>query len=625
MNIVFKSLELNNFLSFIHCEINLEDNGFVMVSGKNENKDDNAKSNGSGKSAIWEGISWALTGETIRSIKNVTNIFGNDGALVKLKFSADNNQYEIIRSKDHSVEKTNLKIIINGEDKSGKGIRDSEKLLAEYLPDMTSQLLGSVVLLGQGLPNRFSNNKPSGRKEVLERLSKSDFMIEDLKTRVATRRSALNESLKENEIETRNFEYSKNDAQNSVTNLEAQLQTLNETSKLFDDLELLKKQVDDKKIIVERLGKEPDTLSSQLAEIEKEFEDKISIIKKEYNDFVSEDKRIRESKVNELNELSVPINVLQEKIREINSIKLNCPTCGRPFDGVEKPDPKPFEDELEQLKKQQDVLKENIKKFNNESSIREEEILNKQKKYESEKYDATADLRNKIREKQNDYMVASNDYNIAYQNYLKIQSARDAYVEKITNIQNEITRKQNQIVDFSEKILYNNNVRDNLTTRQTYVNKMETFLKRDFRGALLENVIKYIEEQAKRYSLQVFDTDKINFELNGNDIDIKYCNKYYENLSGGEKQKIDIIIQLAIRDMLCKFLNFSSNIIVLDEVFDNLDEIGSQKILDLISNSMRDIDSIYIITHHTDIDIPFDKEVVVIKDNDGISKIRWDM
>ena len=47
------------------------------------------------------------------------------------------------------------------------------------------------MILGQGLPQRFSNNTPSGRKEVLEKLSKSDFMIDDLKVRVRSRLDQL--------------------------------------------------------------------------------------------------------------------------------------------------------------------------------------------------------------------------------------------------------------------------------------------------------------------------------------------------------------------------------------------------------------------------------------------------
>lgn len=61
---------------------------------------------------------------------------------------------------------------------------------------MNSQLLGSVIILGQGLPQRFTNNTPSGRKEILEKLSKSDFMIQDIKDKLADRKGQLNVNLR---------------------------------------------------------------------------------------------------------------------------------------------------------------------------------------------------------------------------------------------------------------------------------------------------------------------------------------------------------------------------------------------------------------------------------------------
>ena len=152
MHIEFKNVVLHNFMSFGHSELNFDDSGFVRVSGINNNPLDNAVSNGSGKSSLWESIIWALTGDTSRGTKHVVNLFGEDGCYVELDFTIDNKSYKIIRSKDHKVFKTNLQIFIDGQDCSGKGIRDSEKLLSQYLPDITASLISSVIILGQGLP-----------------------------------------------------------------------------------------------------------------------------------------------------------------------------------------------------------------------------------------------------------------------------------------------------------------------------------------------------------------------------------------------------------------------------------------------------------------------------------------
>ena len=148
-------------------------------------------------------------------------------------------------------------------------------------------------------------------------------------------------------------------------------------------------------------------------------------------------------------------------------------------------------------------------------------------------------------------------------------------------------------------------------------------LKRDFRGFLLTNVIDFINIKAKEYCSFVFDTDEIEFKLDGNNIDIKYCEKDYENLSGGEKQKVDLIVQFSIRDMLSQYLDFSSNILVLDEITDNLDAKGSDKIINLISNKLIDVESVFIITHHTELlQGLFDTEIQVEKDKNGVSRIK---
>ena len=201
--------------------------------------------------------------------------------------------------------------------------------------------------------------------------------------------------------------------------------------------------------------------------------------------------------------------------------------------------------------------------------------------------------------------------------YIQICSSSNTVEELKSNI----NKSESDLVDFTEKIQYNINMKENTDKKLSIVNKMNTIITRDFRGYLLQNSIEFIDRKAKEYSKEVFDTDKLDFKLDGNSISISYDGKEYENLSGGEKQKVDLIVQLSLRDMLCKHLNFSSNIIVLDELFDNLDSVGCQRVLNLIATKLNDVESIFIVTHHSDIAIPVDKELVVIKDTNKISKV----
>ena len=71
----FEKIILHNFGSYGHAEVDLENKGFCLVSGKNNYKKDNALSNGSGKSFLWSGICFAITGETIQGLHtNLKNI-----------------------------------------------------------------------------------------------------------------------------------------------------------------------------------------------------------------------------------------------------------------------------------------------------------------------------------------------------------------------------------------------------------------------------------------------------------------------------------------------------------------------------------------------------------------------
>ena len=96
----FEKVILHNFGSYKHAELDLTSKGFCLVSGQNNFKKDNAISNGSGKSFIWEAIIWAITGETSRGIttglQNI-NVENLDEMYVEVHFKVNNDEYIIKR------------------------------------------------------------------------------------------------------------------------------------------------------------------------------------------------------------------------------------------------------------------------------------------------------------------------------------------------------------------------------------------------------------------------------------------------------------------------------------------------------------------------------------------------
>ena len=601
-------------MSFGYAELDLDNQGFVRIDGINNSLIDGATSNGAGKTSCFEAIMWCLQGETIRKSKQVTNINGDDGAYVELDFTADGTDYKLIRTKDHSKYKTNLKIFINGEDKSGKGIRDSEQYLTQYLPELSAQMISSVIILGQGLPMRFTNNTPAGRKEVLESLSQSDFMIEDLKAKLLKRKSVLQDTLNNLNLEQARCQTEKALIQNIITQTEHQLKNL---------------VVPDVKKLAE-IQINIDNLNRVLSENEAQqgiYEQTLYTLMNKSREY--QDAKLAEIKAipndNELNakeySLSNEIKIYRNIIAEKEKVTDVCPTCGQKIEGVVIPDTSQERIKCESLCAELANVKNAHIKFSNDVDKLRKDIDEKYSKLNKENDENISKIKDLIKISQKDIAELSLNLSELKAKEQSISYAIDTYENNKVEFENRITEKTNRLNELTSNELHNQNEIDLIKQKIDIDNKIDIALKRDFRGYLLTNVIDFINSKVNYYCKYFIENGDIKFTQSGNAINVIFNDKDYECLSGGERQKIDIIIQLALRDMMCTFMNFSSNILVLDEITDFMDNQGSNKLINTISNLIQDVSSIFFVTHHTELNLPYDKIITVIKDKTGISKL----
>lgn len=622
MQYKFNKVILHNFLSFGDAEINLRDKGYCLIRGENKNPSDRALSNGSGKSTIISAISYCLTGQTIQGVKsNIENIFTTGGAFVTLDFNVDSDNYVITRYKNHEKFKTDLKIYKNKEDISGKGITESNKILAQHLPELTTQLLSSVILLGQGLPNSFTKNSPSGRKELLEQLTGSDFMIQDVKERINARLDKLNddkrtfedliisinsklsvysEELSKTQSKIDNYvvvDYDRTIAntEKSIIEIQINIDSLNDSlNKLNQNKECLTTQINDNKV--------------KLVTIENGVNDKYK------------DELLNYTKL--INDKNDEIILLRRDITQKDNIKDVCSLCGQKLVGVSKPDTTLLKVDL------QNKTMEYNKLLNDETELKTkvtqeitslQEEIKKQISNDEQEFKNVVDQINTINP-----LLYNNTRNL---NNLQIElqglkSKKENSENELNNLKTHLNEINDNIKGLNENLLYNNVELEKLQEHIDIVTKMNTLVKRDFRGYLLSNIIDYVQRKSQEYCDYIFNSNELQIQLNGNDIDIIFCGKEFESLSGGEKQKVDVIIQFAIRDMMSKYLDFKSNILFLDEITDNLDSVGCEGLFNLVSNTLNDLESIFIISHHSDeLEIPLDNEIVVVKNMNGISEI----
>ena len=623
MRYKFKTLELHNFLSFGDATIDLQNKGYCLISGKNNNPSDRALSNGSGKSTIISGIAYCLTGQTIQGVKsNIENIFTSGGCYVKLNFDVDLNNYIVIRYKNHEKFKTDLKIYKNGEDISGKGIRESENILAQELPELTPQLLSSVILLGQGLPSSFTKNTPSGRKELLEQLTGSDFMIEDVKRRINARLDELNGNKREledlilsdttkkgifennlNKLNGDLMAFSEKDYTTTISTLKNEISTNFNTIVAYDDRLV---EIDDRTSI----------LTEQLTTINNQSTNELNGIYTKYRPLLDE---VR----NKLSDTETELRVKQQELNNIKNIKEFCPTCKQRIIGVVKPDTSDLEKGINNLIGVKNMLNENLSYLNNQQNLEVEGSTNKFKEYITRLNNELNNLKSEKINISNNYSTISKTLKQKENELNEINKQKENQEIYLENLNKQIAQYTNDLETIDKEILYNKEELDNLQQHIDIVTKMSTLVKRDFRGYLLLNIIEYVERKSKEYCDYIFNSNDLEIKLNGNNIDILFSGKDFESLSGGEKQKIDVIIQFAIRDMMSRYLDFKANILFLDEITDNLDSIGCDGLINLISNTLNDLESIFIISHHKDeIQLPCDTEIVVVKNSNGISEIE---
>jgi DNA repair exonuclease SbcCD ATPase subunit len=618
--IQFKNITVHNFGSYAHVTLDLQNKGFCLVSGQNNYVPDNALSNGVGKSLCFSAICYALTGETVGGIKSGLrniNIDEND-CWVELEFSYNKDTYVITRT---LAPKTDMKIIKNDIDISGKGVRESEKKLAEVLPEITKDLITSTIIMGQGNANRFSSFSPSGRKELLEKLTKSDFMIEDLKSRIANRQTELSTKIREYEDSL-----IANNTQLNISNNKLAALRKEHAERAMPDFNAILSQLSTERgVLTSQLtGLNTDclTLESQLQEASNELvlltEAKAA---ENAEELAMYNKKYGELSV-EKNTLTMKRSTLLAEIKKLKAITDTCPTCGQKLPNIQKPSTAQQELEVQQLDEQ---LKLNTENFNKTNAIHQQyliEIENRHKQKLDNANENTANIRVQLktkRDQESQFKYQLDNIQAQINKQLYEQQHWTQYTGKL---EADIAAYELEVASITNIVNITTNAKNELLEHLAVVKKMDTLVKRDFRGYLLTNIITYLDKKAKEYCNIVFGTTELSLSLNGNALDITYCGKMFDLLSGGEKQRVDLILQLAIRDMLITYLDLNANILVLDEITDFLDKKSCKAVMSLLENALQTVESVFIISHHDEtLEIAADSSIKIIKNAHGISEI----
>lgn len=580
----FNKLHVEGFKSIGIADLDFNNLGTCLIKGVNKYTS-LAKSNGSGKSSLMESLVWCLYGKTSNGLGNdVKNTFYKNGCCVELTFSVDDVNYFIRRTIGHSEYKTGLLILKNDEDISAKNKTDSDKMVKEIL-GFDSEIFSQLVFLSQGFNNRFALYGPKARKEMLESLYNIDSYLNEFIAQLKVKESEKSNLISKKELEIRS-------AESTITTYSQTIET-----ESYD--------IVNKKSKIKELKENVTSISrADIEDLETKLQNQTSIsesLKEKYNNVLRElDSISSELKLNMSKQES-----LKNDYKALSTNK-TCPYCGTVL----------------QNNADDEHVKQKLKEIDNDLSVLQTQYntLIENKNIVSEKSEKMRDKISIFKSDISNIELQLNRLRKDYEQQLQKESIIAELENGIKNCQEKIDNYKVQIINSEQTINALSKDRDKLKEDLELVQHMSRLANNQFRAYLLENIVNLLNNELKELSKFLFEEDTINIE-NGNKLNILIGDKTYEQLSGGEQRKVDIALIIAQRKLAQQMNAISSNILVLDEVFDGLDDISFGIVLDILSDEMQDIESTFIISHRDVSEIPLDRIITVTKDKNQISQI----
>lgn len=533
--------------------------------------------NGQGKSLIITALIFGLFGKSNRGTtkKQLVNSVNKKDCLVEIEFSSEGKEYKIRRGIAPNI----FEIYINGKyQEELSAVRDQQKHLEQTILKMSYKTFMQVVVLGSTNYIPFMQLTASDRRDLVEELL-------DLKV-FSSMNLVLKDKIKSAEILKRKIESEKSSIKNIIESQKYFIESIKNTG-----LETISKKQEQ----ILKIEKELEELSNNILLKNKKIEDlnfdleRTSFNPKKLKQFLSIQGKIQQRK-----------SLIDDEFDFFHKNSV-CPTCTQEVDEKFK------KNKLQTLQTKKEELEGGINDIINsilDEEKREKEFIKLSKEITS--------LNSQISTEQNE---------ISYKNKL-IKNIEKEILEIKENVENQ----NNNIKQLRESIRKLNKVEKDESKCNVLLEYLEFshLLMKDsgIKSKVIENYLPIMNSQINKY-LQLMDL-YINFTL---DNEFKESIKTpihedfsYGSFSEGEKQRINLSLLLAWRDVARMKNSVNCNIMFFDETLDSsLDGSGIEDLLKIINYIVKDA-NIFIISHRDGYDDKFER-VIEIKKINGFTKL----
>jgi len=556
----FKTVRWKNFLSTgaQFTEVKLDKATTTLIVGEN----------GAGKSTILDAICFCLFNKPFRSINKpqLMNSINGKALEVEIEFSIGQKEYKVRRGIKPGIFEIYVQDVLLNQDAASK---DYQKYLEDAVLKLNYKSFTQIVILGSASFTPFMQLPLGHRREIIEDIL--DIQI------FTTMNSVLKDKNTEIKAKLLDLDSKIELGKNKVKLQQQYIATLEKDKQ---------KKVED---VQKRILESTEEISQLNAgcNAEKEAE---KILKSEISD--SAEKR------NKRTEMGSLLRKLSERIKaQENSIQFYhehdvCPTCSQNLDEDLKTSAVTLHThKLEEVENAIQTLTEQL----NDVDTRLDEI---------------ADIEQKISEHQNS-IIQFNTRIIAAQSYIqKLQED----LKNDTSVETNLTDEKTILKTLAKEVVAFSDAKTTINEEKHYLD-IASILLRDtgIKTKIIRQYLPVINKLVNKY-LQAMDFF-CHFELDetfNESIKSRHRDEFsYASFSEGEKQRIDLALLFTWRT-IAKMKNCAStNLLLLDEVFDSsLDANGTDYVMNLI-NTLGDETNVFVISHKGD--LLFDKFRSVMK------------
>ena len=598
----FLSIKVRNFFSIRKLKLNLEERGTILITGRNMDNPA-ANSNGSGKSSIWDALIWCLYGRVVRDDVGADDVLNNKtkgGCAVTVRIQDDDGRiWTLVRTRGVKSSPS-LDMRCDRGDAGGATTAVTQEKINDLL-GCDLYTFSTSTVFGQG-SLRFASLTDKEKKTVLERLLGLDLYEKAYKL-VCQKLSAqkitlelqkatwlhINEEIKQTKIKLKEYE-EKNKHEKDVIK-----QTLKKL----------------KRSLRERKG-EHAKITEQVRQSELR-EERLRGLQDEKREAQAESARAKSLHEEYCEEANSALAQYHELVHDKGAC---CPTCGQSVSGDSR---KSTMDKLREVVKDRNAKAENI--FRRYRRFRK---IARKLQGRLEKLGGPSNL-SQLRA---DLSRVGNDIS-SIRATLKHTRANGpvstlALKEAQASLETLVAKAKGEDESIQkEKRVYE---------RRKYW--QNGFSPAGVRSFILDGIVPYLDERANAYASILTDSRiQIHFSTVTKLKNGEYKEKFavqatnadganiYGGNSAGERQRIDLCVALALKDLAHSRSKKNLELMVFDEAFESLDEAGSERVITLLQEEQKNFKSCFVISHTDSLKQYFTERVEVVKEG-GYSRIE---